>query len=128
MVDINCRAYYNRELLYNAARVGNALYWDNGNCFDLLAFKQSIPPIMMRSSTLFDKNNVQIYEYDLVNLFGGDEPVVVVQHLGASGYFVYNDFVPFANNLYFKWDDDKSDRVEVVGTIYNEFVNDARGD
>jgi hypothetical protein len=113
------RAFHDGEMRYIASKVGNALYWDDGDCFDLLAFKQEIPARLMQYTSLFDKNNVQICEYDMANVFGLDEPTPVVQHLGAFGYFMYNDFIPFAANHNFKWDANKSADIEVIGNIFD---------
>lgn len=113
------RAFYDGEMRHNASKVGNALYWDDDDCFDLLAFKQEIPPRLMQYTSLYDKNNVQICEYDNVIMFGLDEHTIVVQHLGAFGYFMYNDFIPFATNHNFKWDDNTSVKIEVVGNIFD---------
>lgn len=60
------RAWHDGEMLYNASTVGNALYWDDGDCFDLLAFKQETPPVMMQCIRYADINKVDIYEGDVL--------------------------------------------------------------
>lgn len=60
------RAFYDGEMLYNASKVGNALYWDDGDYFDLLAFKYDTPPVMMQCIGYADINNIDIYEGDII--------------------------------------------------------------
>lgn len=112
------RAWHDGEMLYNASKVGNALYWDDGDCFDLLAFKQETPPILMEYTTLRDINNVEICECDNVIKFGASFGMVV-RHLGAFGYmWVGTEFIPLAANYNFDWVDGRSMKIEVVGNIY----------
>ena len=60
------RAFHDGEMLYNASKVGNALYWDDGDRFDMRAFEQETPPIMMQCIGYADINKVDIYESDVL--------------------------------------------------------------
>lgn len=112
------RAFHDGEIRYNASKVGNALYWDDGACLDLLAFKQETPAILMEYTTLRDINDVEICEDDNVIMFGTSLGKVV-RHLGAFGYMWLGDiFIPFAANHNFDWVDGASTKIEVVGNVY----------
>lgn len=114
--------------MIDAARIGNALYWNNGLYFDLVAFKQEIPPILMQYTMLIDNNNVEIYEDDIVVKFGSYTSVVM-QHLGAFGYWGFGeDFIVFASNYHFDWVNNKSMNIEVIGNIHEnpELVPDSK--
>ena len=60
------RAFYDGMMVYDAARVGNTLYWDNGRCFDLFAFKQKHPAILMQYIGFEGKLGKDIYEMDIL--------------------------------------------------------------
>jgi hypothetical protein len=47
MKTIKHKAFFDGEVVYNASRVGNALYWDDGKNFDLFAFKQQAPAVLL---------------------------------------------------------------------------------
>jgi hypothetical protein len=113
------RAFHDGVMVQNAIRLRNALYWDDGKCFDLLAFIQKTPAILMQYTTLIDKNDVGIYKDDIIVKFGGYTSVVM-QHLGAFGYWGFGgDFITFANNYHFDWVNNKSMKIEVIGNIHN---------
>jgi hypothetical protein len=50
----------------NAAKVGNALYWDDGRCFDLFAFKQKNPAVLLQLIGYKDMVNDDICEGDIL--------------------------------------------------------------
>jgi hypothetical protein len=128
MRDYKFRAFHDGEMLIDAARIGNALYWNNGLYFDLLAFKRENPAILMQYTMLIDNNNVEIYEDDIVVKFGGYTSVVM-QHLGAFGYWGFGgDFIVFASNYHFDWVNNKSMNIEVIGNIHEnpELVPDSK--
>ena len=66
---------------------------------------------------LFDKNNIEIYEGDIVELFGVNNPVEIIFKNGSFGYYVpiHKDFCAIACNYYFNF---KRLDIKVVGNIY----------
>lgn len=66
--EIKFKAYFDGEMLYDAWRVDNALYWKkNGyQCFDLFAFKQENPAILLQYIGLEDGISREIYESDIL--------------------------------------------------------------
>jgi len=60
------RAYHDGKMVYNAAKVGNALFWNDGQFFDLFAFKQKNPAILMDYIGFTDLTEKEIYEGDVL--------------------------------------------------------------
>jgi len=73
---------------------------------------------------LFDKNSKEIYEEDIVQQFSDDDPYfryVVLFKNGAFGYQPHGedyDFIPYAGNPHFKWNKNMSDKLEIIGNVY----------
>ena len=66
MREFKFRAFHDGKMLYNTAKVRNALYWNNGEGFDLFAFKQPTPAVLMQYIGFVDRNDVDIYEGDII--------------------------------------------------------------
>jgi len=73
---------------------------------------------------LKDKNGKEICEGDIVQQFSDDDPYfryVVKFEKGAFGYQPHGDgydFIPYAGNPHFKWINEQSDKIEIIGNVY----------
>lgn len=116
------RAFHDGTMLYDASRVGNALYWDNWKHFDLLAFKQTQPAILMEYLDELDRNGKDICVGDVVkyhnqhhvNSFTEYDIYFEVVRIGSR--FLQKNF-EYSPDMWYEWDE-----VEVVGNVCEGFV------
>ena len=69
MKPIKHKAFFDGMMVHNASRIGNALYWFNEQgkqCFDLFAFKQQDPAVLLDYIGFEDANHNEIYECDIL--------------------------------------------------------------
>lgn len=60
------RAFHDGGMVYDAARVGNVLYWDGGRWFDRFAFRQKVPAVLLQAIDYRDVTATDIYEGDIL--------------------------------------------------------------
>lgn len=60
------KAFYRGKMVYDAARVGAALYTDSGICINETAFEQEPPAVLLQFIGYTDANDVGIYEGDIL--------------------------------------------------------------
>jgi len=111
------RAFYDGMMVYDAAKVGNALYWDGGKNFDAFAFKQATRAIMMQCIGFRDKHMTSIYTGDI--LTDGYGRILEVD------WNVYRFRFNALTETNFKysyqigeWFEFSSDLPEIIGNIY----------
>jgi len=111
------RAFHDGKMLYNAAKIRNALYWNDGECFDLFAFKQSAPAVLMQYIGFSDRNDIDIYEADFLK----DEHnriLLVEWHSGRYRFkaLTKTNFM-YGNNIT-EWFESDVSRPVIIGNHY----------
>ena len=86
---------------------------------------------VMYAPGLRDKDNKVIYAGDIIAKFNLTDPYFrspVILYYGAFGYVddSTHRFISFAENYYFEWTNGKSQKIKVVGNIYEnpEFMKE----
>ena len=114
------RAFYDEMMVHNAAKVGNALYWNDGKCFDAVAFKQKNPAILMQCTGFEDKYCTDIYTGDILKDDFGR--VLIVEWYGYRFRFraITETNFTYAYQIgdWFEFEAQWMPRPEIIGNIY----------
>ena len=111
------RAFHNGEILPNASKVGNALYWNNGRNVDLFAFKQENPAVLMQYIGWEDKNDIGIYECDILKDEYNRIMLVVWHRCGFCFKGISQTNFVYACDIT-QWFEYNFPRPEIIGNAY----------
>jgi len=129
--EIKIRAWdvYNQRMVYEPYLFENKPdYLDNPEPYRFYETWQDVEDgigrlcYIMQFTGLKDKNGKEIYEGDIYLSFGGLKNIVEFND-GAFGYWVYPDksykyFITFSENKHFEINNGVSNKIEVIGNIY----------
>jgi len=113
------RAFYEGKMIYNAERLGNALYWDNRQNFNLFAFLGFKPAILMDRLDVKDKNYRYVYEGDILKDSDGRVLLVEWFNCGFTLKAISETNFIRAYNI-MQWFEGDTSRPEIIG---NKFEN-----
>lgn len=117
MKTIKHKAFRDGEMVLNAARVGNALYWDDGKNFDLFAFKQQDPAVLLDYIGFEDANNTEIYECDILE-DDWNRRLLVEWHRGGFRFKAITE-TNFSYAPVYEWfDESLVSRPRIIGNAY----------
>lgn len=109
-----------REVWRMSANYGRGTCDGFGYFHDYFSQKSDVE--LMQFTGLLDKNGKEIYEGDIVKHFDHSEIVRDVIYMkGSFGYWTGEEFISYASNYHFGWQDlMKSDKIEIIGNIHEK--------
>lgn len=116
MKSIKHKAFHDGEMLYNASRVGNALYWDHGQHFDLFAFKQQNPAVLLDYIGFEDVNHNEIYECDILR-DDWNRRLLVEWNRGGFRFKAITE-TNFVSAPVFEWFESLDSQPKIIGNVF----------
>jgi hypothetical protein len=116
MKEIKHKAFHDEEMRYNASRVGNGLYWDGGRNFDMFAFKQKNPAVLLDYTGFEDADGNKIYECDILE-DGFNRRLLVEWHRGGFRFKAITE-TNFMHAPIATWFEPLTPTPELIGNAY----------
>ena len=118
MRTIKHKAFHDGKMRHNATRLANGLYWDNGQHFDLFAFKQQNPAVLIDYIGFEDVNHSEIYECDILR-DDWNRRLLVEWNMGGFRFKAITE----ANFVYapvYQWFESfiQSPRPKIIGNVF----------